>query len=41
MVYLLIAISLILLIGLGIAALFMAGKDHSSSSAEDVRKKDD
>lgn len=41
MVSVLIAISLILLIGIGIAALLMAGKSHSSSSVEDLNKDDD
>jgi len=41
MFYILIAISLILLIGLGLAALFMAGRSHASSSVEDLSKEDD
>lgn len=40
MFYVLTAISLILLLGIGIAALFMAGNSHSSS-VEDLTKDDD
>lgn len=36
----LIAISLILLLALGVAALFLAGKSHKSSSADDPTKDD-
>jgi flagellar basal body-associated protein FliL len=36
----LIAISLIILLVLGVAALFLGGSSHKSSSAEDPTKKD-
>jgi hypothetical protein len=37
----LISVSLLLLLALGVVALIFAGKDHDSSSVEDVRKDDD
>ncbi len=37
----LIAISLLILLGLGVAALLLGGKSHESSSVEDLNKKDD
>ena len=36
----LIAISLILLLGLGIAALFLAGRESRSASADDLKRRD-
>lgn len=41
MVYTLISISLIILLILGILALIKAGKNHASSSVEDLTKDDD
>ena len=41
MVYSLIALSLILILGIGVAALFLAGKSHDGSSVEDLKKQDD
>ena len=41
MVYTLIAISLLLLVVLGVAALFLAGRSHASSSVEDLNKEDE
>ncbi|MES9993606.1 MAG: hypothetical protein ABW098_16770 [Candidatus Thiodiazotropha sp.] len=38
MSYTLIAISLFLLLALGVAALFLAGNSHKSSSADDPRE---
>ena len=38
MVYVLIGISLVLILALGVAALFFAGKNHASSSVEDLSK---
>ncbi|MEN8168081.1 MAG: single-stranded DNA-binding protein [Pseudomonadota bacterium] len=41
MVYTLIAISLLILLAIGLAALFLAGKSHRSSSVEDLNKDDE
>lgn len=41
MVYILIAISLIILLAVGLAALFLAGNSHRSSSMEDLKKDDE
>ena len=41
MVYILIAISLIIMLGIGIAAIFLAGNRHEDASSEDPSKDDD
>jgi hypothetical protein len=41
MVYVLLGISLFILLTIGLAALFLAGKDHASGSQEDLSKDED
>jgi nitrogen fixation-related uncharacterized protein len=41
MVYSLIAVSLILILAIGVAALFLAGRSHEASSMEDPGKDED
>jgi hypothetical protein len=38
MVYLLIAISLLIMLGLGLAAIFLGGSKHGDASVEDPEK---